>query len=213
MIRQYNRLSNASIIFQKYFRGRFVRCKLKKEHVAARIVQQAYRDYCERKKLESARYNVAVSCIQLKWRACMKAREVQTAYHRKKSATIKIQSYFRMYLAFKKFKEVRKLIVALQANCRRFLIGKQYAEALNEQSTRIKEHHSARVIQSLWRGYKVRKSQHKGAIIMARQRIMQIKGPVEESRSIHHRLPSLVEQLLQSKYLSTAASILSSLGM
>ena len=65
----------------------------------------------------------------------------------------------------------------------------------------------------MWRGYRVRRSIKKKAIIEARRRIIAANRAAKESSKLINRLPSMLDALLQARYLSTVGDILKSFGM
>ena len=75
-----------------------------------------------------------------------------------------------------------------------------------------KLHHAATLIQATWRGWRVRhKSSRK--VQQACVRVEKANHAAHQSQSLRTRLPHILDLLLRSKYLSTAADILETLGM
>lgn len=75
-----------------------------------------------------------------------------------------------------------------------------------------KLHRAATLIQATWRGWYVR---HKssGKVQQACVRVEKANHAAKQSQSLCTRLPHILDLLLRSKYLSTAADILETLGV
>ena len=75
-----------------------------------------------------------------------------------------------------------------------------------------KLHHAATLIQAVWRGWHVRRHQSSTVIQQACVRVERANRAAVQSQSLRTRLPRILDLLLRSKYLSTAADILGTLG-
>ena len=75
-----------------------------------------------------------------------------------------------------------------------------------------KLHCAATLIQATWRGWCVRHKSN-GKVQQACVRVEKAKHAAKQSQSLRNRLPHILDLLLRSKYLSTAADILETLGV
>ena len=75
-----------------------------------------------------------------------------------------------------------------------------------------KLHCAATLIQATWRGWYVRHKSN-GKVQQACVRVEKANHAAKQSQSLRNRLPHILDLLLRSKYLSTAADILETLGV
>jgi aspartokinase len=217
----YWNVKSAVLVIQTYYRARVDMVSQRNSYLQLRnsviVTQRLFKRKLQARREAASLHrerecSLAASILQEKWRARLRARKCQDAFEKKRCSVIKIQSYFRMYQVLRSFKDTRRSVIAVQAYARGYLVRSKFSAALVECRKRALQESCAVKIQSLWRGYRVRKSQRRKAVITARRRIESANKSFEESRSVQNRLPLLIQQLLRSKYLSTATSILSSLG-
>ena len=68
------------------------------------------------------------------------------------------------------------------------------------------------ILQSLWRGYRVRRRIKDKALVRVCKRVMAANKAARENNKLMNRLPSMLDTLLQAQYLSTVGDVLKSFG-
>ena len=86
------------------------------------------------------------------------------------------------------------------------------SQAKKERELFVRKREAALVLQAHWRGWLVRHNQRSKAVREARLRVEKANCSAKRSNSLRERLPHILDTLLRSRYLSTAAEILNSLG-
>merc|ERR1712029_31910 len=125
-----------------------------REERGAITVQKWIRRHLAIHKLRHLKREKAVTILQAHWRG----RVNRNQFLNKRKKAIVIQSYFRMWIALKKFNLIQgqrhSSAVLIQTWVRRFLAGKEYEKLKQEKQEGI-QYKAAEVIQTAWRNYKV----------------------------------------------------------
>lgn len=167
---------------------------------SAIVLQRAYRVH----KL-CAKENCAARCLQKYYRLRLQQQK-QRKLAKQHAAAKVIQSWFRVWRASQAVKSYYSALSTSVLTVQRIYRGVLARKRVNRMKKAVL------TIQSFYRGWVIRKSQTNQAIRDACLRVNKINVANSQSPTIRQKLPVLLDQLLHSKYLSTAADILKSLG-
>jgi len=195
----YLKTLNAVVIIQAFVRGYLARKHYLNLQRSAVNIQKNIRCFLSRTKYKQTLSSVKV--LQRNWRLWCACRNssltIDSGVYTCSNSESTIQHPSEADLQCK-----RNAAVTIQRWYRRQAIAR--CNASREKS--------ALVIQSYLRGYRVRKDNRSKAVCAARHRVMVANSSATKADSMRHRMPIVLSSLLKSKFLSTAAEALKSLG-
>ncbi|KAK0179815.1 hypothetical protein PV327_005531 [Microctonus hyperodae] len=196
---QFLNMRNAAIIIQKNWRMYEATVDYSKLKTATIIIQIQWR---ARKLAIAARTNFVTlrnSAIKIQrfYRAYRIGKTIRQKYLVCRYAVIRIQSIWRMILARREYQSKIHAILIIQRGWRRFnrLRIMQIKEKLTiEYKDNFKRNNAATMIQSTWRGYKVRTSQS-AEIQEIRKRSKRAAAAATPSATVEYRLKAAMNLL------------------
>lgn len=160
--RRFIALKNASIVLQSHWKSRLVRKELQRlkeisqaRTSAATIIQSGWRGLIQRKRYISLK--IASIKLQSCWRsrnARLELKQLKESFQSRRNAAILIQSRWRGSLQRKRYLALKTASIILQTYWRA-RVAKIEFKQLQEISRARTD--AAKLIQSLWRGYVLRK--------------------------------------------------------
>eukprot|EP00794_Sanderia_malayensis_P015899 gene15899-17499_t len=188
---------SAVVCIQRAYRASLER-RLQADIRAAIVIQRAYREYKERLM---AKYNAAAIKIQSSFKAHVQLRR----YRELRCAACIIQSRIRAVLRRKTDARKERSALIIQQWYRSVYLMRMQREGY------MKMKQACLLIQSVWRGCKVRSKIADRKIIKARERIASANSEATESKKLCNRTASALSYLLNCKYLTTVYGALKNL--
>ncbi|XP_062252212.1 abnormal spindle-like microcephaly-associated protein [Platichthys flesus] len=183
-VKHYHEVREAVIKLQAAFRGMKSRRNIKQRHLAASVIQRAYRAHCEHRKYLTLKSSVLT--VQRRFRATVAAKDQMQKYQNMRRAAINlqaayrgqqvrkevarwhqaatlIQSVFRKHREEVKFQAMRLSAIIIQRHYRSLVLQRRDAEHF------LQVRRSAVVLQAAFRGHCVRRNiskMHKAATVI-----------------------------------------------
>nr|XP_055073870.1 abnormal spindle-like microcephaly-associated protein [Misgurnus anguillicaudatus] len=168
----YLQMKNAAVVIQSASRGMKVRKNLREMHQAATVIQAHFRGHLQLKQYQKQQW--AASVLQQRYKAYKTGKSMRDSYLQMKNAAVVIQSAFMGMKVRKRLREMHQAATVIQAHFRGHLQLKHYqkqqwAASVLQQGYRayktgismrdsyLQMKNAAVVIQSAFRGMKVRK--------------------------------------------------------
>ncbi|KAI8771163.1 abnormal spindle microcephaly-associated protein [Biomphalaria glabrata] len=198
--------------------------KALRKNAAALVIQRAIKTFLLKKRIER---HQAACVLQRTFRIIILRKRLHVM-----SAAVKIQSFFKMVLARRRYDRLQKSVLFIQASLRTWLVRRhmllvkkrevsavciqsavrgwltrrRVTHALQERLQKIHlerlKNKSALILQSLWRGYKVRRDIKNTKIVKARKKVQKATLSATRENTLGARTTSALDFLLQVKDLA-----------
>uniref|UniRef100_A0A8C1E839 Assembly factor for spindle microtubules n=1 Tax=Cyprinus carpio carpio TaxID=630221 RepID=A0A8C1E839_CYPCA len=179
VMKRYAAIKTAAICIQSAFRGMMVRKQIAEWHKSAKMIQETYRAYKQRRDYLALR-NATIR-IQQQYRQCFRAKLQRKRYLKDREDIIKTQRAVRTWLHHR-----NKAAATIQHAVRKLLLRRR-KERL--QTGIIKA-------QALWRGHRSRKHHDTSKVISMRRRLREVNRRVKEEDKLCNKTTTALSYLL-----------------